>query len=52
MDLLHGPIASPRTEVHVRANRFNGYNDYGVARALKTKRTTQVLSCSSPQEEN
>ena len=30
MDLLHGPIASPGTGVHMRANRFNGYNDYGV----------------------
>ena len=29
MDLLHGPVASPGTRVHMRANRFNGYNDYG-----------------------
>jgi hypothetical protein len=35
MDLLHGPIASPRTGAHMRANRFNGYTDYGVGIGLR-----------------
>jgi hypothetical protein len=44
MDLLYGPIASPRTEVHMRANRFIGYNDYGVGVGLRVPHYDHILS--------
>ncbi len=44
MDLLHGSLASPRIGVHMPANRFNGYTDYGVGIGLRVPHYDHILS--------
>ena len=44
MDLLHGFLTSSRIGLHMPANRFNGYTDYGVGIGLRVPHYDHILS--------